>query len=239
MSSTLPNSISADSGVTGDVPGVTVDGDGGPVGTYSWDQYSQAARQLLPPGRAWNAEDGSDQALYCDALGMIFAQQDADSVQMLANFFPATATEGIAEWNSSLGLPDSCMGPPANQAANQQQIVSRFISTGGQSIAYYQQIATALGFEISITEFSPTEPGGDAPPGMIVESSDWAHTWRVNILNVGVAPASSLLQCLLERYKPAHTQFYIVIGSSPSETTRLFDVSDNVSDGLLIEIMVR
>jgi uncharacterized protein YmfQ (DUF2313 family) len=131
------------------------------------------------------------------------------------------------------------MGPPANLAANQQQIVARLISTGGQSIPYYEQIASALGFVISITEFSPTEPGGDAPEGMIVEESDWAHTWRVNVLNSGTAPANSLLACLLERYKPAHTQFYIVDGTSPTTSTRLFEVVDDVTEALLIDITVR
>lgn len=217
----------ADSGVTADEP---------PDGTYTADQYSQAARALLPPGRAWNRQEGSNQALFCDALGEIYAQQDGDSVQMLSDFFPATATQGIDEWNSTVGIPDSCGGPPASMGINQQQIVAKLAANGGQDVPYYEQVASALGFEISITEFSPTAQGTDAPQGLITNANDWAHTWRVNILNAATAPAdTTMLQCLLNRYKPAHTQFYIVDGA-PGPTVRLFEVTDNVSDALQVQV---
>lgn len=218
--------LTADSGL------LTVDG--GQACTFSPDQYSQAARNLLPRGRAWNRQDGSNQALFCDALGLIYAQQDADCLQMLKDFFPATAGEGLTEWNASLGLPDPCLGTPSNQTTNQQQIVAKLIATGGQSVAYYIELAAAIGFDITITEFSPSNPGTDAPLGLIVHPQDWAYTWRVNILNEDTAPNSSQLVCLLDRYKPAHTQFYIAGGSVPVVTTRLFNVTDNAAQPLLI-----
>lgn len=231
-------SLSIDGGgISIDSMSITIDA--GVLGIFSAEQYGEAAKALLPPGRAWSRDDGMSVADYCDALGIIYAQQDSDCVQMLGNFFPSTATQGLDEWNASLGLPDECMGAPASQAANQQQITARLTATGGQDIPYYTQIALALGFQISITEFSPTKPGGDPPAGMITKAADWAHTWRVNILNSGSAPATSLLQCLLERYKPAHTQFYIVSGTSPTSSTRLFDVADNDAEPLTITITVR
>ncbi|MDE2098626.1 MAG: DUF2313 domain-containing protein [Patescibacteria group bacterium] len=256
----MDSDLTIDSGLTLDADSI--------VGTFTAAQYAQAARNLLPPGRAWNHEDngtsasvlysiervaavgmtlppaalpgvGSNQSAFCDALGIVYGQQDLDSLQMLANFFPATATQGIDEWNASLGLPDPCMGTPATEAAAQQQITARLIATGGQSVPYFLQLASALGFEITITEFTPTEPGADAPAGMILNANDWAHTWRVNVLNSAVAPPTAQLACLLERYKPAHTQFYIVIGASPTTSTRLFNATDNVSEPLLISITTR
>lgn len=227
---------SADSLWTADSD-VTADADAPATPIFSAAQYSQAARNLLPPGRAWNRQDGSNQASFCDALGDVYEEQDGDSVQMLANFFPATATEGIDEWNATLGLPDPCGGAPANQTINQQQIVARLVATGGQSVPYYTALAAALGFQISITEFSPELVGDDAPPGFITNAQDWAYSWRVNILNWETAPTDqTMLQCLLERYKPAHTQFYIVDGTPSGNYERLFNVTDNVSETLLIEV---
>lgn len=218
----------ADSNTPADAP---------PSSTFSADEYSQAARNLLPPGRAWNRQDGSNQAAFCDALGIIYAEQDGDSLQVLSEFFPATAVQGIDEWNSSLGIPDACGGAPANQAQNQQQIVAKLVASGGQSVPYYISLASALGFEISITEFNAELPGNDAPVGMINTINDWDHTWRVNILNAAAAPADqTMLQCLFDRYKPAHTQFYIVDGTSSNPSSRLFTVQDNVSRALVVQV---
>lgn len=218
----------ADSSITAD----------GPLGsTFSADEYSQVARALLPPGRAWNREEGSTQASLYDALGTIYEKQDGDSIQMLEAFFPLTATDGLAEWDSTLGIPDSCSGAPANDLINQQQIVTKLIASGGQSVPYYTALALALGFTITVSEFSAESPGDDAPAGMINTINDWAHTWRVNIMNPDTAPADRTpLQCLLDRVKPAHTQFYIVDGTTISLTSRLFDVQDNVSRPLVVQV---
>ena len=221
-------SWSADSGTTADAV---------PVETFSAAQYAQAARNLLPRGRAWNRQDGSNQARFCDAIGAVYAQQDADSLQMLSDFFPATATQGLPEWNASLGLPDPCSGAPATTAENQQQIVAKLAATGGQSIPYYVALAAALGYIIGIAEFCATSPGSGAPAGMITNINDWDHTWQVTITNPNTAPASTTpLQCLFERYKPAHTQFFIVVGTQTPVTERLFSVSDYVARPLLIQV---
>lgn len=215
-----------DSDITADAP---------PDSSFTAAQYGQAARNLLPRGRAWNREDGSNQASFCDALGQIYAQQDGGSLEMLSDFFPATATQGIDEWNATVGIPDACSGAPASIEANQQQIVARLAASGGQSVAYFTAIAAALGYVISISQFSPTVQGGDAPGGLITKAQDWAFTWRVNILNSAEAPADTTeLQCLLNRYKPAHTQFYIVDGV-PGPTFRLFEVTDSVAKALQVQ----
>lgn len=226
MNASVDGSWTADSGMTVDTP---------PEPKFSAAQYSQAARALLPPGRAWNRNDGSNQASFCDAIGNVYAQQDSDCLEMLEAFFPSTATEGLDEWNSTLGIPDACSGAPSDQTANQQQIAAKLAATGGQSVQYYIDLASSLGYDVTITEFSPTHVGNDAPAGLIVQTADWAHTWRVNVLN-SPAPDTTLLNCMLERYKPAHTQFYIVNGTATSTYSRLFNVSDNVADGLLVQV---
>lgn len=227
MNASADGTWTSDSDVTSDAP---------PSGTFSAAQYSRAGRALLPLGRAWNREDGSNQALFFDAIGQIYAQQDGDSVEMLSDFFPSSATQGLDEWNSTLGIPDPCGGAPASVAINQQQIVAKLVASGGQDVPYFTSLAAALGFEITITEFSPTAQGTDAPAGLITTADDWAHTWRVNILNAASAPAdTTMLQCLLDRYRPAHTQFYIVDGT-PGPTVRYFDVADNVSDALVVQV---
>lgn len=203
--------------------------------SFTAAQYGQAARNLLPRGRAWPRDEGGEQAAFWDAIGEIYAQQDSDSVQMLADFFPATATQGLPEWNAALGIPDPCLGAPATQAINQQWIVVKLIASGGQSIAYFTQLAAAIGYQISITEFNATNQTTGEPAGFIVNPDDWAHTWRVNVLNAGSATSFPQLECIFNSIKPAHTQFWITVGTPPAVSDRLFNVTDNVAQALTIE----
>lgn len=181
---------------------------------FSAAQYSGAMRQLLPRGRAWDTEDGSVQASVCDAMTLIYEQNDADANQLLADAFPGTANALLPEWNLTVGIPDPCLGVPQNQAQNIQQLLVKFASGGAQSVAYFVALAATLGITITITEFSATHAGTDAPAGMITKSADWNYTFRVNISNIAPGFISNLngLQCLISRYKPAHTQFYLAAG---------------------------
>jgi uncharacterized protein YmfQ (DUF2313 family) len=179
-------------------------------GKFSASQYSGAMRQLLPPGKAWNTEDGSVQASVCDALTLIYAQSDSDAIQLLADAFPGTANALLPEWNLTVGIPDPCLGVPASQAQNIQQLLAKFASGGGQSIDYLTALAASLSIDISIDEFSATHQALDAPAGMISIAADWNYTFRVTLLNISPGFINNIngLQCLFNKYKPAHTQLY-------------------------------
>lgn len=215
---------------------------------FTAEQYSAAMRALFPRGRAWDVDDGSVQSAVCDALTQSYERSDAAAMQMLADAFPATAGAFVPEWNATLQIPDPCFGAPTSVAQNRQQIVAKLIGTGGQSVPYFQQLAAALGVSITITEFSPTHTDPNVPTGMIQKPADWAYTWRVNVdrnsvafLNVAspvngalASPSLQALDCLLRRYKPAHTQFYYAFFTSTP--TRPFDVADSAGQPLSIPL---
>ncbi len=181
---------------------------------FSASQYSGAMRQLLPRGKVWNTEDGSVQALVCDALTQIYEQNDSDAIQLLADAFPGTANALLDEWNLTVGIPDACLGVPQTQAQNIQQLLAKFAFAGGQSVHYFVALAASLGITITISEFSATHQATDAPAGMIAKAADWNYTFRVNIFNIVSGSINNLdgLKCLINRYKPAHTQFYLSAG---------------------------
>lgn len=181
-------------------------------GKFTASQYSGAMRQLLPRGKAWNTEDGSVQASVCDALTLIYAQSDSDANQLLADAFPGTANALLPEWNLTVGIPDPCLGVPTNQAQNIQQLLAKLASGGGQSVNYLVALAATLGVTITISEFSATHTATDVPSGMISILADWNYTFRVNVFNSGIGNNLSGLKCLISRYKPAHTQFWMASG---------------------------
>ena len=89
--------------------------------------------------------------------------------------------------------------------------------SGGSSVAYYTAFAARLGYEITITEFAPSRFGKKF--GSAFGGNDWAYAWQVNMpqftishLKFGdlfgktfAAWGDAVLQCELNRIKPAHT----------------------------------
>ena len=60
----------------------------------------------------------------------------------------------------TLGLPDDCsIGEVDTIAKRRAAVVSKFISTGGQSRTYFIGIARAIGYNITIKEYRRRAPG--------------------------------------------------------------------------------
>jgi uncharacterized protein YmfQ (DUF2313 family) len=170
--------------------------------------YLEAIQGLLPRGRVWPRESDSVQAQALSGLAPTPQRVDAAGLALLVDAFPATAVDLLPEWEESLGLPDPCAGEAPTIAARQAQVVARFSGGGGQSVPFFIAFAAALGFTITITEFTG--------------SLALANTWRVNVpgtvptdfeFGVGrfgdpfqsVSTDAEVLQCEFKRLKPAHT----------------------------------
>ncbi|MGC0155789.1 putative phage tail protein, partial [Chromobacterium vaccinii] len=59
------------------------------------------------------------------------------------------------------------------------QVVAQLTAVGGQSAAYFVQVAARLGYTISITNFAPFRMGQSAMGGQL-GGPEWAHTWAVH-----------------------------------------------------------
>lgn len=134
--------------------------------------------------------------------------------------FPPTSVELLPDWEEVLGLPDPCLGANPVTAARQAAVAARLAATGGQSVPYYEALATNLGASISVTEYAPWRWGVDAlwAPW---RNATWAYVWLVT-LNQGAAfdfewgvsaywepfwqIANGPVQCEIQRLAPAHTQ---------------------------------
>jgi uncharacterized protein YmfQ (DUF2313 family) len=184
--------------------------------------YADVLRKLLPRGRVWTREDEGTQAAVLDALAVTSESIDSEALTLIAAGFPATGDQLLPEWDATLGLPDPCFGPFANDDENRQQVVAKLISTGGQSIPYFESLALSLGYEIVITEY--TAHTVISPVTMPIFGMDWPFTWEVEIIGtpgvlwhtvdgpveeplsfLGTTPTEQVLECLLRRYAPAHT----------------------------------
>lgn len=187
---------------------------------YPAESYSQALQSLIPLGLAWPRDPNAVQAAVIRALATSFQRSDSDAISLLKGGFPATATILLTEWEKSLGLPDDCsIGEVDTIAKRQAAVVSKLISTGGQSKSYFIGIAKALGYRITIKEFRQARAGlsvcGDGLNG-----DDWPFVWLVESEDTTLVrarcglsycgdPLSSWgnkqLECRLSALSPSHT----------------------------------
>ncbi|WP_447877507.1 YmfQ family protein [Serratia fonticola] len=184
------------------------------------ESYSQALQSLIPPGLAWPRDPDAVQVAVIRALANSFQRSDRDALSLLSGGFPATATVLLTEWEKSLGLPDDCsIGEVDTIGKRQSAVVSKFISTGGQSKTYFIGIAAALGYTITIKEYRQARAGlsvcGDGLNG-----DDWPFVWLVEAEDTTIINARAgrsycgdplrswgnrQLECRLSSLAPSHT----------------------------------
>ncbi|GAN91777.1 bacteriophage tail protein [Gluconobacter frateurii M-2] len=192
---------------------------------YQSGDFQAALLRLLPTGPIWSRSFGSLPSILTKIWGATFARNSSRAAQLLVEAFPSSTTELLTEWESTLGLPDPCAGLSPTIEQRRTQLVARLTDGGGSSPQYYIQFATALGFDISITEFAPGRFGRKF--GRKFGGRDWAYAWQVNIPAFTIYHrrfgdpfgepfanwGATVIQCELLSRKPAHTILTFNYGS--------------------------
>ncbi len=190
-----------------------------PVCGLGADDYAQLLADLLPRGWAWPREPDTVLMRTFAGLAVEFARIHARDCDLLSESYPGTALETLVDWERICGLPDACTGPLSTLQERRAAVLFKLAARGGQSRAYFIGVAAALGFDITITEFTPFR-AGRSRAGDPVYGLDWVYAWRVNALSwtIGYFRArqstagealrrwgNRLLECVLDMLKPAHT----------------------------------
>jgi len=140
--------------------------------------YQQAMLRLLPSGRVWRRDPASTLSAVMLALAPTYTSSTAAAAQVLIDASPATTQNLLVEWENSLGLPDPCTATNPSIEQRQAAVRAKWGARGALTPAYFIALADALGFAITVTEFSPfaVDMSCDAP----LLEPEWAFTWQVN-----------------------------------------------------------
>jgi len=131
----------------------------------------------------------------------------------------------LADWERVLGLPDACAGGYGQtQAERIAAALAKIRARGGQSRAYSIGVAAALGYAITIEEYAvfTCESACDQP----ICDEPWRFVWTVRApattireftCESGCADplaswGNALLECVINRLKPAHTHVIFAYG---------------------------
>ncbi len=183
------------------------------------DQYGEQLDALLPQGLAWSRDADLRMRELTRGLAEEFARVDARADDLLREVLPNTTVQMLEDWERTAGLPDTCVATAQTLQERRNALLSRLASMGGQSRAFFIELARYLGFEITITEFRQFRAGASRAGEPVCDRA-WLYAWRVNapsttiiVFRSGVSAAgeplrkwgNELLECVFNRVKPAHT----------------------------------
>ena len=177
-------------------------------------------QQLLPQGFAWqhNNQDTNLYALLV-ALAIELDLVEAQLDKLRTQLHPNSATELLPDWLAMLALPDTCTQVSTVQEL-QGQAWERYIQTGGTSAVYFIALAASLGYPITIADNPPFRANRNTT-GQPLNGGQRRYSWTVTAplqrivrFTVGISRTGDplltrtdgVLECILNRLKPAHTQ---------------------------------
>lgn len=159
--------------------------------------HDDLLRRLLPPlsidrnGRSITTE----LTVYGDALDASTALADA----LLAEADPRTTSVLFTDWERIYGLEAGSQ----TDAQRRASLLAAILAGGGQSRAFYVQLAAALGYTANIIEYRPHTVLDDVE--FPLYGGHWRHIWRVRAhANAGAATLAAF-EALINKIKPAHT----------------------------------
>jgi uncharacterized protein YmfQ (DUF2313 family) len=194
-----------------------------PAPVYDVLDYFWQFVRLLPRGRVWHRGWGTLQAQHLLTLMPTWARLHQRANELIAEVFPCSvAPEMLPEWEATLGLPEC--GPLGTIQQRQAAVCAKFAMRGGQSIPYFEELLAAHGYDdVTITESTdgfafrvdvnhvetPLAVGGSIFHWSItVPSTPVVYYFAVDHSTAEEPLASwgdDYLQCLVDRYAPAHT----------------------------------
>jgi len=192
------------------------------------EDYVRLLKSLLPKGKLWEIAEQSNFTKLLEGMALEFTRLHARSLQLINEVDPRTSVELINEWETVTGLPDPCVNLTQTLQQRRLAVVEKLTRLASLSPRYYIEVANALGYDVTITEFKPFRVG-TSHMGDSINGNDWQFTWRVNapavtvrVFTIGQSGmgeplrlwGNEILECAISRVKPAHT--FVVFGFNRS-----------------------
>ncbi|MGY2185508.1 YmfQ family protein [Pseudomonas sp. SDO5591_S426] len=182
--------------------------------------YLEQLKTLLPPGQAFPRDAGTTLNNLLDGMSIELARVDGRGESLPIEANPASTNEMLADWERVAGLPDKCSGVLEETLQGRKNaLLTKLTSTGGQSPAYFIELAASLGYTVTIEVFRPFRAGVSVA-GDPLTNGPWAFTWLIRAPEVSVTEfragrsaagerlrtwGNDTLECKINQLKPAHT----------------------------------
>jgi uncharacterized protein YmfQ (DUF2313 family) len=123
-------------------------------------QYKRLLQSLLPKGKLWTRDDDSLLAQLLYGLAGELARIEQRAENLVRNELPMSrTTELISEHEDDYGLPETGEELASTLVERRAALSAKQLLIGRQDPNYFIEIAVALGYDISITEYTVPRAG--------------------------------------------------------------------------------
>lgn len=112
------------------------------------------------------------------AWGDEFTRVDGRGQDLLDEADPRTTTELLADWEFTADLPGDCLELGATLGLRRAALTRRITEPGGYTPQDYIDHAAAVGFAITVEEFTPSTPGD--PAGEPAWDLEWWYVLMIH-----------------------------------------------------------
>lgn len=201
------------------------------------NKYIGLIKDLFPQGWAWNIRDLSLIDKLLGAISTEFCRVEERAIKFSDELDPKTTFEMIDNWERLLGIPDECTPADADPSLFERRvrICQKLVTGGGQSPAFFKEIASQLGYDadiIDVQNFKDFRVGearvGDRLSNGSTPGTGWGYTFAIvapaeltRAFRVGQSTVGERLQiaendtleCVIQKFKPAHVNVLFSFGS--------------------------
>ncbi|CAB5645803.1 YmfQ family protein [Providencia hangzhouensis] len=186
------------------------------------ESYQRAGLQLLPNGHAWDKNPNSNLAKLMLASGAELSRVDFINGSLLEEIYADRAFILLDDWEDFTGLPDCNIDKESAIADRRKAVKSKLVILGSLCLSFFEQLAAERGYDIKLEERFPHHCLRTCHYPIYPEEN-WFRIYvhvdeqlthlstvidncqqRLRIVN------AADLECLLERYTPAETEFIFI-----------------------------
>ena len=179
--------------------------------------HAELLRRLLPP--ASYDPNGPKVHLSTELEGRELDRALADLPHAVGALKPFTYREWIEDYERIYGLPNPCLRGDITYQERLQFVALAMRERSGISIDWLQTYAELVGYQVTITEFVPFR-AGHSRAGDALTNDGWIYAFTVHAageivrrFRAGRSTAGEKLrdwgegplECVINKYKPAHT----------------------------------
>ena len=144
-------------------------------------EYRKLLQSLLPKGAFWTRNEDAVLTQLLNAFGEELSRIEGRGEDLILEAFSSTITELLEEWEKDFDLPPAGFDLASTVAGRRADIKARIIAVGQQNKEYFEEIAEALGYTITITEFRKSLIGIITIGDSIIAPEDCVFYWMVNV----------------------------------------------------------
>jgi uncharacterized protein YmfQ (DUF2313 family) len=191
----------------------------------SLDQQIKTLADFLPGGRLFAKKSDTGSNLYKLLRGLASEFHNCDSVitDFLFNIFPSQTEQLIDEWESVVGIPDSCFPGTGTIEERRTHVLVKLASLGVTSATDFEYLAELLGVTVEVTngvdqltpssfpmtfpmvlDVSPIEADNFTMVFPFVLGGDTIEESKKFEIIVYYSGSESIIKCLFTKLKPAH-----------------------------------